>query len=553
MKRLLALLLCLLMALSLLPAAAAEDIVIIDPEAAAAPDSVYEKGQFDNHAEWIFDDGTLTLRTQVGYSTGNFSVPTKSSQPWAAYIDSVTSLVIQNNCGSISYLAFSGYPNLVSVSLPSTLQQIGASAFSGCTSLESVNIPGRVGTMFGSIFQGCTSLREVTLGSGLGSIGGGMFSGCTALTSIVIPDSVKTIGGAAFENSGIKNLTVPAGVTTLETGAFDRMLKLETVTFLGAPPTFGSADNSDVFTGVTATIYTPTGDEAWPMDVMLQYGGTLTWAAAEKPTITAQPKSVTAATDSTAKFTVKASGAASYQWYYRKSSSGSWAKTTLSGNKTATLSVKATAARNGYQYRCKVSNAAGYRYSSAATLTVMDKPSVTTQPKSLTAYVGTTAKFTVKASGAESYQWYYRTSSAGSWTKTSLTGNRTATLSVKATSGRNEYQYRCKITNAAGYVYTSAATLNVSLKPVVTTQPASKTASPGTTVKFTVKADGATAYQWYYRTSDSGSWTKCTGAGATTATLTVEAKSFRSGYQYRCKVINSEGFRYSTAATLTVK
>ena len=35
-----------------------------------------------------------------------------------------------------------------------------------------------------------------------------------------------------------------------------------------------------------------------------------------------------------------------------------------------TLTIAAESHRNGYQYRCKVRNAAGYVYSSAATLTV---------------------------------------------------------------------------------------------------------------------------------------------------------------------------------------
>ncbi len=102
--------------------------------------------------------------------------------------------------------------------------------------------------------------------------------------------------------------------------------------------------------------------------------------AAAKPVITAQPKSLTAALNTEAKFTVKATGAGNYQWYWRKSASGSWSKSTLSGSTTATLSVTATAGRSGYQYRCKVSNDAGYVYTSAATLTVQGLLVVTTPP-----------------------------------------------------------------------------------------------------------------------------------------------------------------------------
>ncbi len=180
------------------------------------------------------------------------------------------------------------------------------------------------------------------------------------------------------------------------------------------------------------------------------------------------------------------------------------------------------------------------------------KPTITTQPASVKAYVGTTAKFTVKADGATAYQWYYRTSSSGTWSKSSTTGATTATLSVKAETKRSGYQYRCKLTNSAGYVYTSAATLTVSEKPVITTQPASKTVSAGSTAKFTVKADGAESYQWYYRKTADASWAKTSMTGATTATLSVSATTARNGYQYKCAVKNAKGTTYSSVATMTV-
>ena len=60
-----------------------------------------------------------------------------------------------------------------------------------------------------------------------------------------------------------------------------------------------------------------------------------------------------------------------YQWQWRNGSSGTWARTTVSGNKTATISMPATAARNGYQYRCKITDSAGnVVYSYAVVLNV---------------------------------------------------------------------------------------------------------------------------------------------------------------------------------------
>ncbi len=276
-----------------------------------------------------------------------------------------------------------------------------------------------------------------------------------------------------------------------------------------------------------------------------------------KPAITTQPKSVSAAAGNTVSFTVKASGSAlSYQWQWRASSGGSWKDSTLEGCKTATLKVKATEARSGYQYRCVVKNSAGSVNSSAATLTVtQNKPSITAQPKSVSAAVGSTVSFTVKASGAGlSYQWQYRTSSTGTWSNSGLTGNKTATLKVEAKESRSGYQYRCVVKNSAGSVRSSAATLTVVTKPAITTQPKNVSVSAGMTASFTVKASGGgLSFQWQWRSSSTGAWKDCTMEGSKTATLKVPATKARNGYQYRCVITNLAGSVNSKAVTLTVK
>ena len=192
--------------------------------------------------------------------------------------------------------------------------------------------------------------------------------------------------------------------------------------------------------------------------------------------------------------------------------------------------------------------------SNIVTLTVSDKPIITTQPKNVTAADGTTATFTIAASGSGlSYQWQYRKSASGSWTNSTASSGTTASFKVNARTAINGYQYRCKVTNGAGSVYSSVVTLTVSDKPIITTQPTDVTAADGTTVTFTVAATGGTlSYQWQYRTSSSGSWTNSTSASGKTASFKVNARTAINGYQYRCKVTNSGGSVYSSVATLTI-
>ena len=283
------------------------------------------------------------------------------------------------------------------------------------------------------------------------------------------------------------------------------------------------------------------------------YSKAATLTVQGKPVITSQPSSRTASVGESVTFSVSATGATAYQWYWRKNADASWAKSTATGCTTATLTIEATSARNGYQYRCAVTNASGTVYSNAATRTIESKPVITSQPVSRTASAGESVTFSVSATDAILYQWYWRKSADSSWAKSTATGCTSSTLTIEATSSRNGYQYRCAVTNGSGTVYSNAATLTVVSKPVITTQPSDKTASVGDTVKFTVKATGASSYQWYWRKNANDTWKKSTATGCTTATLSIEATTTRSGYQYRCVVTNASGSVTSEFATLTVK
>lgn len=87
--------------------------------------------------------------------------------------------------------------------------------------------------------------------------------------------------------------------------------------------------------------------------------------------ITAQPEDVTVAVNETARFSVAVDGSGmTYQWQYKSATGTEWADTTLVGNKTRTLSVTASAGRNGYMYRCMVTAGTYVVASEAGALTV---------------------------------------------------------------------------------------------------------------------------------------------------------------------------------------
>lgn len=91
------------------------------------------------------------------------------------------------------------------------------------------------------------------------------------------------------------------------------------------------------------------------------------------PYIMAQPTNQSGAVGDNVQFTVTALRVASYQW--EVNTGDSWGNTTLSGAKTATLTVAALANRNGYKFRCKLTGEDGsIVYTNVATLTVTESP-----------------------------------------------------------------------------------------------------------------------------------------------------------------------------------
>jgi len=180
--------------------------------------------------------------------------------------------------------------------------------------------------------------------------------------------------------------------------------------------------------------------------------------------------------------------------------------------------------------------------------TLVAKPTITTQPSSVTVAAGKKATFTVVAAGADNYQWQYK-DAGGSWTNSGYSSAKTATLSFTTKAEMNGRQYRCKVTNSAGTTTSSAVTLSV--KPGITTQPTSTTVAAGEKATFKVVATGATSYQWQYKDA-GGSWTNSGYSSAKTATLSFPTKADMNGRQYRCKVTNSAGTTTSSTVTLTV-
>ena len=182
------------------------------------------------------------------------------------YLDQAKSLIIKNirwiksetfkNCKNVTTVTFNQSGSL-------DVESIGDYAFEGCSSLKTIIIPKYVSEMGSKVFQDCTNLESIRISASVSKIGSRMFAGCPNLKSIVveegnekydsrencnaivetatntlvcgtenstIPSTITAIGNGAFAETGLKNIVIPEGVTSIELQAFENCQDLESVT-----------------------------------------------------------------------------------------------------------------------------------------------------------------------------------------------------------------------------------------------------------------------------------------------------------------------------------
>ena len=172
-------------------------------------------------------------------------------------------------------------------------------------------------------------------------------------------------------------------------------------------------------------------------------------------------------------------------------------------------------------------------------------PSISQQPQSLTVTNGDSADLNVTATGNAPlvYQWRKNGTSIGGATATNLFF---ATVSTNDAGG-----YDVVITNVAGSITSSVATLTVyvppsGVAPTITTNPQSQTVSVDANVTFTAAANGTLPLSFQWRKAGSAI------ANATNTSLALSSVTTNDARIYDIIVTNSFGAVTSSVATLTV-
>ena len=284
---------------------------------------------------------------------------------------------------------------------------------------------------------------------------------------------------------------------------------------------------------------------SWSISKTIRYlvsekpDGSYALAAPEGLSISSQPASQTVEAGQTATFSVAATGTGSISYQWRKDGND------IAGATQNSYSFAATSIDNDTVFAVAVSNASGTLLSNNASLWVLSAPAIRSQPGGQSVLAGSSATFTVSATGTGPlrYQWKKNGTDIAGATNSSYT-------TPGASLGDSGAQYSVVVSNAAGTVTSSSASLTVTLAsvaPAIATQPAAQTVTAGQTASFLVTATGTSPlrYQWKKNGTDI--------SGAASSSYTTPATSIAdSGAVFTVVVTNSAGTVTSSNAALTV-
>jgi hypothetical protein len=198
----------------------------------------------DNH------DGTCTVSGYEGKGTSvvipgtyNDMIVTAIGDQVFYYQPSLTSITLPNSIQSIGAYAFSSCSGLTSFGIPAGVTSIGNRAFSGCSNLQAFTVEAgnpAYQSIDGVLFNaGATELIQFpaakpittyTVPASAPSIGDSAFSNCSAVSSVIIPDSVINLDGYIFDGSfSLTSVTLPNHLTAISNHIFMNCPNLTTV------------------------------------------------------------------------------------------------------------------------------------------------------------------------------------------------------------------------------------------------------------------------------------------------------------------------------------
>lgn len=209
MKKILAITLAALMALSFVGCSKDEETATVDADGgvekiieATVEYEGYEFGYAVNdHGDYeityVIYDGSDSIDIEIPDEIDGRDVTGIAKDAFKADTF-ISSVKIPDSITYIDDFAFYGCTGLTEITLPDSITDIGAGAFMNCDTLKTVKLSAALKNIDNYAFMNCKALEAIALPETLEAIGEGAFFACETLTAVVIPASVKTIGKGAF-------------------------------------------------------------------------------------------------------------------------------------------------------------------------------------------------------------------------------------------------------------------------------------------------------------------------------------------------------------------
>jgi len=286
---------------------------------------------------------------------------------------------------------------------------------------------------------------------------GSVAAGDAGSYTVVVTNAAGSITSAA----AVLTVNVPPTITAQPAAqsACPGKSVLFSVTATRTPPlSYQWKKDGTTIAGATTAIYTipavTNADEGTYTVVVTNGCGSVTSTPAAlslgaAPTITSEPTAQTVCAGQPVEFTVAATGTPplTYQWLKDGGEIG--------GATAATYTISAAASTDAGAYSATVANSCGTVTSRAAALTVGTAPTITAHPASQAAVAGSSATFSVTATGTPpfSYQWQRDNADIADATEPSYT--------IPAVASADAGSYTVVVTNPCGSATSDPALLTV--------------------------------------------------------------------------------------------
>ena len=139
-------------------------------------------------------------------------------------------IVIPNSVTEIGNSAFNSCVDMTSVTIGSSVETIGDYSFAYCNGLENIEIPNSVKIIGTEAFNSCVELKKLKIGNSAREIGEGAFSNCKSVSSVLLGESVENIGSKAFAKcESLTEMVIPNSTKTIGSNAFDGCTVMKTL------------------------------------------------------------------------------------------------------------------------------------------------------------------------------------------------------------------------------------------------------------------------------------------------------------------------------------